>query len=130
MAVTEDGDFIFIRQYRHGTKQILLEFPAGCIEESDQDAAAAVKRELLEETGYAGDEPVFLCKVAPNASSLSNFAHCYLVTGCRRVKSRSLTPRRTLRLLCSPPRRRKSSWKRAGSSRPSMWLPCIMPNGF
>ena len=51
VAVTEDGDFIFIRQYRHGTKQILLEFPAGCIEESDQDAAAAVKRELLEETG-------------------------------------------------------------------------------
>ena len=28
VAVTEDGDFIFIRQYRHGTKQILLEFPA------------------------------------------------------------------------------------------------------
>ena len=74
VAVTEDGDFIFIRQYRHGTKQILLEFPAGCIEESDQDAAAAVKRELLEETGYAGDEPVFLCKV----------------TGCRRVKEQEL----------------------------------------
>ena len=90
VAVTEDGDFIFIRQYRHGTKQILLEFPAGCIEESDQDAAAAVKRELLEETGYAGNEPVFLCKVAPNASSLSNFAHCYLVTGCRRVKEQEL----------------------------------------
>ena len=33
---------------------------------------------------------MFLCKVAPNASSLSNFAHCYLVTGCRRVKEQEL----------------------------------------
>lgn len=90
VAVTAEGDFLFVRQYRHGTKQILLELPAGCLEESDTDTAQAAARELLEETGYAGEEPVFLCKVAPNASSLSNFAHCYLVTGCRRVREQDL----------------------------------------
>ena len=32
VAVTVDGDFVFVRQYRHGTRQILLELPAGCME--------------------------------------------------------------------------------------------------
>lgn len=90
VAVTENGEFIFVRQYRHGTRQILLELPAGCLEESDPDASSAAARELLEETGYAGNEPVFLCKTAPNASCLSNFAHCYLVTGCHRVSGQAL----------------------------------------
>lgn len=90
VALTTEGEFIFVRQYRHGTGQILLEFPAGCLEETDPDAGRAAARELLEETGYAGDPPVFLCKVAPNASGLSNFAHCYLITGCRKVREQEL----------------------------------------
>lgn len=90
VAVTDGGDFIFVRQYRHGTRQILLELPAGCMEPSDHDPGAAAARELLEETGYAGNPPVFLCKVAPNASSLSNFAHCYLITGCKKVRAQEL----------------------------------------
>ena len=36
VAITEEGDFIFIRQYRHGTRQILIELPAGCMEEADR----------------------------------------------------------------------------------------------
>lgn len=90
VAVTEDGDFLFVKQYRHGTQQILMEFPAGALEAGETNAAAAAGRELLEETGYVGNEPVFLCKIAPNASCLRTFAHCYLVTGCRRVSEQSL----------------------------------------
>lgn len=90
VAVTETGDFIFVRQYRHGIRQILLELPAGCLEPEDTDTAAGAARELLEETGYAGDPPIFLCKISPNASSLSNFAHCYLITGCRKVHEQAL----------------------------------------
>ena len=90
VAVTEEGDFIFVRQYRHGIQQILLELPAGCMEDTDMDPEAGAARELLEETGYVGNAPVFLCKVAPNASSISNFAHCYLITGCKKVRSQHL----------------------------------------
>ena len=90
VAVTVDGDFIFVRQYRHGTRQILLELPAGCMEPTDADPAAGAARELFEETGYAGSEPVFLCKVAPNAACISNFAHCYLITDCKRVSGQHL----------------------------------------
>ena len=38
----------------------------------------------------AGSEPVFLCKVAPNAACISNFAHCYLITDCKRVSGQHL----------------------------------------
>lgn len=34
--------------------------------------------------------PVFLCKVAPNAACISNFAHCYLITDCKRVSGQHL----------------------------------------
>ena len=40
VAVTVDGDFVFVRQYRHGTRQILLELPAGCMEPTDSDPGA------------------------------------------------------------------------------------------
>ena len=40
--------------------------------------------------GYAGSEPVFLCKVAPNAACISNFAHCYLIRDCKKVSSQHL----------------------------------------
>ena len=90
VAVTAEGDFVFVRQYRHGTRQILIELPAGCMEKTDVTPAAGAARELLEETGYAGDEPVFLCKVAPNATNLSCFAHCYLITNCHKVGGQSL----------------------------------------
>ncbi len=53
-------------------------------------SAAGAARELFEETGYAGSEPVFLCKVAPNAACISNFAHCYLITDCKRVSGQHL----------------------------------------
>ena len=75
VAVTVDGDFIFVRQYRHGTRQILLELPAGCMEPTDADPAAGAARELFEETGYA---------------CISNFAHCYLITDCKRVSGQHL----------------------------------------
>lgn len=104
VAVTEEGDFIFVRQYRHGTKQILLECPAGCLEPTDPDPANGAVRELLEETGYAGDAPVFLCKVAPNASSLSNFAHCYLVADCHRVSEQKLDASEDLEVVILSPK--------------------------
>ncbi len=90
VAITEDGRFVMVRQYRHGTRQVLLELPAGGAEPGDQDYGAAAARELLEETGYAGSPAEFLCKIAPNASNSSNFAHCYLITGCRPVREQQL----------------------------------------
>lgn len=47
---TMDGNFILTKQYKHGARKVVLEFPAGKID-ADEDVLVAAKRELREETG-------------------------------------------------------------------------------
>ncbi|MDO5416779.1 MAG: NUDIX hydrolase [Lachnospiraceae bacterium] len=82
-AVTEDGKFLMIYQYRHAVDKVILEIPAGCVEPGEEMEAAAA-RELLEETGYEASGIQFLGKMAPNASCMSSYAWCYLAVGARR----------------------------------------------
>lgn len=88
-AVTEDGQFLMIRQYRHAVDKVILEIPAGCVEPGE-DMQSAAGRELLEETGYASNQIHFLGKVAPNASSVSNYAWCYLALDAKKCAEQSL----------------------------------------
>lgn len=53
-AVTRDGRFVLIDQYRHGLGETSYEIPAGVTEPSDASPLAAAQRELMEETGYGG----------------------------------------------------------------------------
>lgn len=53
VAETPDGKLLMERQYRHAVKEVLTEIPAGIVEQGEQPLEAA-KRELMEETGYAG----------------------------------------------------------------------------
>ena len=53
VAVTATGEVPLVRQYKHGARDVVLEFPAGLVED-DETPDAAASRELLEETGYAG----------------------------------------------------------------------------
>lgn len=48
---TKKRDFILVRQFRHGIEKTILNFPMGVIDGSE-DAEAAAKRELREETEY------------------------------------------------------------------------------
>lgn len=54
LALTEDGFVITMPQFRPGPGCILRELPGGQIEPGDNPRKTAV-RELLEETGYAGE---------------------------------------------------------------------------
>jgi len=51
VAVTRDERIVLVRQYKHGAGKILLEVPAGYIDDNENPLRAA-KRELLEETGF------------------------------------------------------------------------------
>jgi ADP-ribose pyrophosphatase len=51
IAVTSDGQLIFVRQFRFGIWANTLEIPGGSLEPGEAPAAAAA-RELEEETGY------------------------------------------------------------------------------
>lgn len=53
IAITSENRFVMIEQYRHGLADVFTELVAGVVEESEEPLAAA-RRELLEESGYAG----------------------------------------------------------------------------
>ena len=78
IPLTADGRVILVKQYRLGTKDFSLEIPGGMLDQGEPPAGAAV-RELLEETGCAGDEPVLLGIVHPNPAIQTNRCYTYLV---------------------------------------------------
>lgn len=98
-----DGNYICVRQFRQGIREVTTEFPAGGLERSDgkeyrsgngddlsEDALAAAKRELLEETGYASDEWTHLITIPSNATLADNYAHVYMAKNCSKVGGQNL----------------------------------------
>ena len=102
VASDTDGNYLCVRQFRQGIKKVTTEFPAGGIERKDgkeyggdgdlsaEDALAAAKRELLEETGYGSDEWKHLLTVPSNATLADNSAHLFVAGNCRKVTGQSL----------------------------------------
>lgn len=84
IAITEDGLFVMERQYRHGLGQIDFEICAGTCEKGE-DPLTAAKRELLEETGYAGGNWELYGISAPNPAAMTNLNYTYLVNGVKKV---------------------------------------------
>jgi len=54
LALTPAQEVVLVREFRPGVEEELLELPGGLIE-GDEAPTDAARRELLEETGYAGD---------------------------------------------------------------------------
>jgi ADP-ribose pyrophosphatase len=83
--VRRDGEdrFLMVRQYRHGSGELSLEFPGGVVEAGEAPAAAAA-RELLEETGYEADSIRLAGSVSPNPAIMCNSFHVFLAEGLAR----------------------------------------------
>ena len=75
---------VLVRQYRHGLQRTNFELVAGVLEKGE-DPMTAAKRELLEETGYAGGEWHELMQVSANTSTMTNLTHCFVATGEEKV---------------------------------------------
>lgn len=84
VALTPANEVVLIHQFRHGTGQSCVEIPGGIVDPGEDPMAAAV-RELLEETGFAGDPAVALGLVHPNPALMGNTCSTYLVTNARLV---------------------------------------------
>lgn len=91
VALTEDNQVIFVKQYRHGAGKIMVELPAGVVEDNE-DPEIAARRELLEETGYAFDDISYVCELFANPATSGNITCTYLLTGGRKVQEQELDP--------------------------------------
>lgn len=89
IALTKEGHFIFERQYRQGLGIVEYEICAGVIENGETPLDAA-KRELLEETGYAGGRWSLLMETCQNPSVCNNTTHCFLAEGVEFCRSQNL----------------------------------------
>ena len=80
IALTEAGKIIMVRQYRHAADIVSLEVPGGVID-GDEAPEFAVKRELLEETGYSFKTCKLIAELYPNPATSNNKTFTYLLTG-------------------------------------------------
>jgi ADP-ribose pyrophosphatase len=76
LPITAQGDVVFVRQYRHGIGEILLELPAGTTEPGEVPLAVA-QRELAEETGYGASEWAAIASFYKSPVKQNNRIHVF-----------------------------------------------------
>ena len=89
IAITKDGKFVFVRQYRYAIGKTVDELCAGVVENGESPLEAA-RRELMEETGFGGGEWQEWMQISANPSSHTNIVHSFLAIGVERLGGQHL----------------------------------------
>lgn len=79
VAIDADNNVLLVKQFRKPVEKELLEIPAGGID-PDEDAEAAVQRELREEIGYLPQRMERLGGFYSAPGYCSEYLHLYLAT--------------------------------------------------
>lgn len=80
LPLDDNGNVLFVEQFRIGANKMVLELPAGKIE-AGEEALATAEREIREETGLAAKmmQPLGKFYVSPGYST--EFMYTFLATG-------------------------------------------------
>jgi ADP-ribose pyrophosphatase len=78
VALEDNGDVLFVRQYRKAPEVELLELPAGAMDPGETDPEQSALRELREETGYSAGEMIKLGSFYASPGVMTELLHCYL----------------------------------------------------
>ena len=99
LALTKENKVLMVRQYRQALGEECIEIPGGCIDSTDINQEAAIRREFLEETGFAFENAHFLGTTSPNPSTNSNLMHMFLLTGGHKVQEQALDANEDIEVL-------------------------------
>ncbi len=80
VALTEENDVLFVRQFRYPHGKVLLEIPAGKLEYGEDHRACGL-RELKEETGCTCDSFEYLGNLLPTPAYDTEVIHMYIARG-------------------------------------------------
>lgn len=86
VAIDDNGDFVFIRQYRYAIDKIIYEIPAGKLNAGEQPLRCA-KRELKEETGFTAKKWEKLGSIFTLPGFCDETIHIFKATGLKKGRT-------------------------------------------
>ena len=101
MAITEDNEVIFVKQFRYPLNEMLIEVPGGFIDAGEQPMQG-IERELLEETGYSFSSFHYLGITAANPGVLNNYTYLFLALGGKKTANQSLDDNEEIEIILKP----------------------------
>ncbi|MFD2762296.1 NUDIX hydrolase [Lentibacillus juripiscarius] len=77
IPITKENKIVFVKQYRKPLEKVLVEIPAGKLEDGEDPEMTAL-RELEEETGYRTDSLKFVASFYTSPGFADELMHLYL----------------------------------------------------
>lgn len=102
VPLTNAGNLVLIREYRHPGGVILTGLPGGGAEPGETDFEGVARRELIEETGYEPRELIKIGQCYPNPATQTNQIRYYLALGCAPTAEQRLDPNEEIEVLEMP----------------------------
>ncbi|MDE3720351.1 NUDIX hydrolase [Nocardiopsis sp. N85] len=90
LALDDAGRVLLQRQYRHATRHLLWELPAGIIDGDGEGPLATARRELVEEAGLRAERWYELADFFPSPGFSDERIHVFLARGLSEVPAEEI----------------------------------------
>jgi ADP-ribose pyrophosphatase len=88
-GLTPEQRIVLVRQYRYGIDEVIIELPAGSIDQGE-DPLDCAQREFAEETGYTAARWERLCVVPAEPVRSNSYLHAFLAFDAVQTHSQQL----------------------------------------